>query len=172
MHHMPCWIHNSGKTPVFIVKLKSCVMNRESRSRGFVLLELIIVLFLISLVIGVAVVFFANSLPSHRLNATVRNISTAVRQARSLAGIHNETQILTIDLDSKTYTLEGHASRDIPPNINIKIVDPMEGEIYTGKYRFVLYPAGNIEGGTIVLWTSKRSATIQMDPVVGTVVVK
>jgi type II secretory pathway pseudopilin PulG len=152
-------------TGAFIVKPKSS-------AAGFVLLELIIVLFLISVIAGVATVFFANTLPSHKFNATVRNISTAVRQARSLAGIHNETQTLTIDLDAKTYTLEGHAPRDIPSFISIKVVDPMEGEIYTGKYRFVLYPAGNIEGGTIVLWTSGKSAIIQMDPVVGTVVIK
>jgi prepilin-type N-terminal cleavage/methylation domain-containing protein len=146
--------------------------GRESCTKGFVLLELIVVLFLISLIVGMAAVFFANTLPSHKFNSTVRNISTAIRQARALAGIHNETQTVTIDLDSNTYTLEGHASKEIPRGISVKVIDPMEGEIYRGKYNFVLYPAGNIEGGTIVLWTSTRSATIQMDPVVGTVVIK
>jgi general secretion pathway protein H len=146
--------------------------GRASCNKGFVLLELIIVLVLISVIVGLATVFFANTLPSHKFNATVRNISTTIRQARSLAGIHDETQTVTIDLDSKTYNLEGHASKDIPPDISIKIIDPISGEIYNGKYNFVLYPTGNIEGGTIVLWTAKRSASIQMDPVVGTVVIK
>jgi general secretion pathway protein H len=158
-------------TRSFIMNRISC-MRRKSRIKGFVLLELIIVLVLISVIVGLATVFFANTLPSHKFNATVRNMSTAIRQARSLAGIHNEIQTVTIDLDSKTYTLEGHDSKDIPQGISVKVIDPMEGEIYTGKYNFVLYPAGNIEGGTIVLWTSKKSASIQMDPVVGTVVIK
>jgi type II secretory pathway pseudopilin PulG len=145
---------------------------RRQRTTGFILLELIIVLVLISVIIGLAAIFYANSLPSYKFNATIRNISSTIKQARSLAKIHDEIQTVTIDMESKKYALEGHTPKDIPEGIAVKIIDPVSGEIQTGKYHFVLYPTGGIQGGTIVLWDAKRSVSIQLDPVVGTVVIK
>jgi len=139
---------------------------------GFVFLELIIVLFLISLILGLSTVFFSNILPSNRFNATIREISATIRHARALSQIYGETKIVTIDLDLKRYGMEGRGAKEIPTDINIKVIDPLSGEIHNGKYQFVLYPTGGIEGGTIVIWNSKRTVSIQPDPVVGAVVIK
>jgi len=136
------------------------------------LLELIIVLVLISVIVGLAAIYFANTLPSYKFNATVRNISSTIKQARALAKIHDARQAVTIDMDAKQYGLEGHQSKEIPPGISVKVIDPLSGEILTGRYQFLFSPAGGVEGGTIVLWNSKRSASIQLDPIVGTVVIK
>jgi general secretion pathway protein H len=146
--------------------------NLTKSIRGFILLELIIVLFLITVIIGISAAFFANNLPSYKFNAAVRDISATVKQARALARIHNERQFIAINLDSKTYTLEGHGTKDIPPDVSVKVTDPVSGDVHEGEYHFIIYPTGAVEGGTIVLWNSKRSASIQIDPVVGTVVIK
>lgn len=148
-------------------------MSRPDPKRnGFVLLELIIVLFLITVILGISTVFFANVLPSNRFNATVRTLSATIRQARSLAQIHSERQAFTIDLDSKKYGIEGRSFKNIPSDISIKVIDPISGEILKGEYRFILHETGSIEGGTIVLWNSKKTVSIQGDPIVGTVVIK
>jgi prepilin-type N-terminal cleavage/methylation domain-containing protein len=144
-------------------------MNKNS---GFTLLELIIVLFLISLITGMSTVFFANTLPSHRFNATVREFVAGVRYARSLAQARGENETISIDLDSRKYTMPGRAEKTLPPDVNIKAVDPLSGEITTGRYQ-LLFPAfGGAEGGTIVLWDKKRVAAISLDPVVGTAVIR
>jgi len=145
-------------------------MHRK-KNNGFTLLELIMVLFLITLIIGLSAVFLGNTLPSSRFNATVRDISATVRHARSLAQTQGEVQTIILDLDTKQYGIEGRTIRDIPSDIYIKIIDPLSGEIQKGKYRFVLNAIGGAEG-TIVLWNNKRTVSIQMDPIVGTVVVK
>jgi general secretion pathway protein H len=147
-----------------------CAMRH--RTTGFILLELIIVLVLISVIVGLAAIYFANSLPSYKFNATIRNISSTIKQARSLAKIHDEIQTVTIDMESKKYALEGRTPKDIPEGIAVKIIDPVAGELHAGKYHFVLYPTGGIQGGVIVLSNAKRSVSIQLDPVVGTVVIK
>ena len=142
------------------------------KNSGFTLLELIIVLFLISLITGMVGVFFANTLPSNKFNATVREIVASIRYARSLAQSNGENETITIDLDSKKYALLGRGEKTIPPQINIKVVDPLSGDITTGQYQ-MLFPAfGGAEGGTIVLWDKKRVASISLDPVVGSVVAK
>lgn len=146
-------------------------MNNESRA-GFTLLEVTLVLFLICLILGLSTVFFANTLPSNRLNATAREISATIRYARTLARVNGEKHTLTIDLDSKLYGIEGRGSKNIPDDINIKIIDPLLGEVHNGKYSITFYETGAIEGGTIVLSTKKKTVNIEVDPIVGSVVVK
>jgi len=143
-----------------------------AKNSGFTLLELIIVIFLITLILGMSTLFFANLLPSNRFNATVRNISSAMKHTRSLAQIYGKPHTFTIDLDEKNYIVEGRGEKKIPDDTNIKVIDPISGELYTGRYQFVMHASGNIEGGTIVVWNTKRTVTIQLDPIVGAVVIK
>ncbi|HXX53798.1 MAG TPA: prepilin-type N-terminal cleavage/methylation domain-containing protein [Thermodesulfovibrionales bacterium] len=159
--------------------MRSCIPSSSSllsvkehrASDGFTLLELLIVLALVTLVVGIATTFFVNALPAGKLNATARDISSTIRNARILAQTNNEQQVVTIDLDSKRYGIEGRGDRDIPPDVNIKVIDFFSGEISNGTYqmRFNAYGTG---GGTIVVWNNKRSVSIQVDPVTGPVVTK
>lgn len=140
---------------------------------GFTLIELIIVIFLITLILGMSSFFFANNLSSVRFNAAVRDMSATIRYARSLSQTNGEDQTVIMDLDTKKYGLEGRGEKKIPPDINIKILDPFSGEQYNkGEFPILFHATGGVEGGTIVLWNDKKTATIQMDPVVGTLVIK
>jgi general secretion pathway protein H len=139
---------------------------------GFTLLELIIVIFLITLMIGLSAVFFANTLPSGRFNATAREIASTIRQARHLAQLNGEKQIITIDLDSRSYGIERRGEKTLPSGIDIKVIDPLAGDITSGKYHMAFHATGSSEGGTIVLWNSSRAAHINIDPVAGAVIIK
>lgn len=143
-----------------------------SRCRGFTLLELLIVLFLAVLMVMLSAVLFTNTLSSSRLNAAAREISASIRHARTLAQIHGERQAVVIDLDAKQYGVEGRALRSIPPDVNIKVTDPFSGDVYSGKYLIAASATGAVNGGAIVLWNKKRTMTIQLDPIVGAVVIK
>ena len=141
-------------------------------NKGFTLLELLIVLFLITLMLGLSSVFFANTLPSGRFHATTREIAATFRHARSLAQIKGKDQAMLINLDTKEYGIVGLKSRAIPDGINIRIEDPFYGDIRAGKYTFTFHSYGSAEGGTIVLWDDKRKVTISLDPIVGSIVLK
>ena len=138
---------------------------------GFTLIELVIVILLMTLVIGIATIFFANTLTSTAFNSTVRDLSTTIRHARSLAQIHGERKTVTIDLDSKTYWIDGKNVREIPSDMQIKIIDPVYGDIFEGQYQVVSNAMGGIQGGTIVLWNDNKTVSIQPDPIVGSVVI-
>lgn len=139
---------------------------------GFTLLELLVVLFLIMLLLGIAAVSLTNSLPSSKVNATARDIASTLKHARSLALIQGEEQVLSLDMDAKRYGIEGKAFRAIPEDIAVRIADPLSGEIQSGTYRIVFRPMGGAEAGVIVVSNSKRTVRIEMDPVVGAVRLK
>ncbi len=139
---------------------------------GFTLLELLIVLTLAVLMVGLSAVIFTNTLSSSRLNATAREISASIRQARTLAQIHGARQTVTIDLDAKQYGVEGRTMTRVPADVNIKVTDTFSGDLYSGKYYIVATTTGAVNGGTIVLWNKKKTVTIQLDPIVGAVVIR
>jgi len=142
------------------------------KNSGFTLLELIIVILLMSVALSMSAVFFANTLPSSRFNSTVREFVASIRQARYLAQSSGERQTITIDLDARNYGIEGRGTRTLPPNVKIKVEDPFYGELTTGKYPLVFFEIGGAEGGAVVLWDEKRTARIDIDPVIGAAVVK
>lgn len=140
--------------------------------KGFTLLELMIVLVLVMVTLSIAAVFVANTLPASRFNATVREVSATIRHARALAQLTGERKTVTLDLDAKQYGIDDRGAKNIPPDVGIKILDLLSGEILEGKYYIAFHPNGSIEGGTIVLWSTTRTVSIQMDPIVGAVVIK
>jgi len=142
------------------------------KDKGFTLLELIIVMFLIGLTLSLAAVLFSNSLPSSKFSATTREIAASIRHARTLAQLKGEKQTFTIDMEAHKYGIDTVTSRDIPPGISIKVADPLQGDVQSGKYQFDFPPTGGTQGGTIVLWNSKKTVRIEIDPIVGSAVVK
>jgi type II secretory pathway pseudopilin PulG len=150
------------------------MQNAKSKipDTGFTLLETILVLFLMALILGLSTIFFANTLPSSRLSATAREISATIRHTRHIALINGEKQIMTINLDSQYYGVEGIARKSIPSAIALKVIDPLLGEVRKGEYPVVFHATGAMEGGTIVLSSGKKTVSIQLDPIVGSVVIK
>jgi prepilin-type N-terminal cleavage/methylation domain-containing protein len=142
------------------------------KNSGFTLLELIIVLFLIALILGLSTILFVNILPSSRLNATAREMSATIRHAKHLALINGEKQTVTINLDSGSYGMEGIIHKNIPSGITIKVIDPLLGEIRNGQYPIIFSATGGMEGGTIVLFSNKKTIKLELDPVVGSVIIK
>jgi len=139
---------------------------------GFTLLELIIVIFLITLMLGLSSVFFANTLPSARFDATAREIAATIRQAKHLAQRKGEKQIVTINMDAKSYGIEGRGEKKLPIGLDIKVIDPLAGDITNGNYPIVFHMTGSTEGGTVILWNNSKVAQITIDPVAGAVIMR
>jgi hypothetical protein len=146
--------------------------RREACTPGFTLLELIIVLVFVVLILGLGTLFFANVLPSARLGATGREIAATIRQLRALAQNQGEDKVLTLDLDTGQYGLEGGHMRQISPEISVRVEDPTLGDVRRGKYQILFYATGLVEGGRIVLWRNGKVLTISMDPIIGAVTLR
>ncbi|MCC6345857.1 MAG: prepilin-type N-terminal cleavage/methylation domain-containing protein [Nitrospirales bacterium] len=143
-----------------------------STEKGFTLLELLIVMFLMTLLLGIAAVSLSNSLPSSQVNATARDIASTLKHARSLALLSGEDQVLSLDLNARRYGVEGKPFRAIPADIAVMVTTPLSGEIRSGTYRIVFRPMGVADAGTIIVSNSKRTVLIEADPVVGAVRLK
>jgi general secretion pathway protein H len=153
-------------------RLRVDLWHFPAKRNGFTLLEVIMVLTLITIILGLSTVYFAGFLPSVKLNATGREVSSLIRHARSLARMNMKTLTVMIDLDEKAYGIKDQVSKNIPPGVMIKVVDPASGEILHGKYPLVFHKSGGMEGGAIILSGGKKKIRIDMDPITGAVLIK
>jgi general secretion pathway protein H len=147
------------------------ILERK-KNRGFTLLELIIVLLLIFIILGLASLYFSTFLASARLQATARDLSTTLKQARSLSKIHEGKQVVAFDLEGRSYGIEGRSLKKIPAGIDFKIIEPGGGEIQSGQYRLVFESDYGTEGPVFLLSSRKRTVTVQLDPLLGSVVIR
>jgi general secretion pathway protein H len=144
-------------------------LKKLQNKKGFTLLEVLMVLFLITLIIGLSAAVFSNALPSQKLEASAREIMATFRHARSSAISEGKWQTVIINMEARNFGIEGGRTRNIPDSVSLKIVDNINGEITEGAYRFVFSPVGVAEGGTVVLSTGKRVVSVDIDPVLGAV---
>jgi prepilin-type N-terminal cleavage/methylation domain-containing protein len=142
------------------------------KRNGFTLLEIIIVLFLVTLMVGLSGIFVAGSLPTAKFTAAGREISGMIRHARSLARLNMENRSVIIDLDNRSYGIAGVSTNYLPPDATVKIIDPFIGEITRGTYPITFTAAGGVQGGTIIISREKKVIRIELDPITGAVLIK
>ena len=124
------------------------------------------------MILGLVTVYFSNFLSSARLQATVREFSATLRQARNLSKINGKQEVVAIDLDTKEYGIEGRKARKIPSSLEFKIIDPTAGDIISGQYRLFFEPNWGGEGADFQLSNKKKTVLIRLDPLMGAVVVQ
>lgn len=136
-------------------------------SRGFTFIEVMIVVFLMSLIVGITTIFFANTLPSAKHKAAARELAATIKYARHLAFVKNEKQIINIDLDAKSYSIKGRDLKSIPPEISITVYENNVNvnPVREGKYIIRYDTTGGSDWNSIELARKEKVITIKSDPI-------
>ncbi len=143
-------------------------MTAQTRNRqtGFTLLELIVVLFLMTLIAGLSLALFSNRSSSAALDASARELVAMMKRARSASIVNGQVQTVIVDLDSSRYGLEGKGSKAFSKDVTVSVMLPSAEEMKSGKHLFSFDPAAGLEGKTILIAIPRRSLLIRIDPVV------
>jgi general secretion pathway protein H len=141
-------------------------------SRGFTFIEIMVVIFLMSLIVGITTIFFANTLPSAKHKAAARELAATIKYARYLAFAKNEKQIIDIDLDAKKYFIEGREIKSIPSEISLTVHENNvnANPVRQGKYIISYDTTGGSDWGSIELARGEKIITINSDPIMVAVI--
>ena len=133
-----------------------------SRLRGFTLLELIVVLFIIVLGFSVVGINLSSGNNSTEVKAAARDIVSALRYARGQALMTHEETTVALNLAENTYTVSG---RDkiyiIPEAIAVTVVTAQSELTGEGLGNIRFFADGSSTGGRITL--ERPNTTWQID---------
>ena len=163
------WILSAGKT-----------LNRPRilGNKGFSLLELILVLFLMGLIVGLALPFVVKTLDRVKLQSEARQIASALQFVRSEAISKKKIFTFNANIDQNKYWLaipkekKIIQSKNLDESVRIRDYKSVENELTSGNFVINFYPIGNSSAGTIHLKSStddneKNVYAIIIDPITG-----
>ncbi|RJQ16676.1 MAG: prepilin-type N-terminal cleavage/methylation domain-containing protein [Nitrospiraceae bacterium] len=135
-------------------------------NKGFTLIELIIVLFILGLTAGLAGIYVGRGSEGREMKIFTKEVSAVLRYARSQAVAAKKTYCFVVDTDEKKYSLYTDRDLDendevdtgaeskaepvvvlnkaIPETLQIKLKGSKASPIYIG-----FYPLGNSTGGVL-----------------------
>jgi general secretion pathway protein H len=140
------------------------------RSRGFTILELLVVLVIgavaYALVLGVP--FRGASIAD--LKAAARTLASGLRQAQTTAMATRRDALLTIDLDAREFQVTGsEATRNLPKDLEISLYTAQQEVTSEKKGSIRFYPDGSSTGGRITLAVKERKYLVDVDWLTGRV---
>lgn len=136
-------------------------------NRGFTFIEIMIVVFLMSMITGITTIFFANTLPAAKHKAAARELAATIKYAHNMAVAKNENQTVDIDLDTKKYFMRGRETRSIPDEVSITVYENEvnANPVRQGKYVISYDSTAGSNWGSIELTRNDKVITIKPDPI-------
>jgi general secretion pathway protein H len=145
-------------------------MTGAGGSRGFTLIELVVVMAIIGLVLMLVPGLMLRSQPGLDVDVAARALADGLRRTRSQAMVSNREQVFALDVEQRLF----RAGRDHP----LKQLDrAIELHLYTaaaelvdgdsGRIRF--FPDGSSSGGAIDLRLADQHSRVSVDWLTGQV---
>jgi len=149
-----------------------------SRNKGFSLLELVLVLFLMGLIVGLALPFVVETLDRVKLQSEARQIASTIQFARSEAISKKKLFTFNANIDQNKYWLaipkekKIIQSKTLDESVRIRKYKHVEDTLTNGNFIINFYPLGNSSAGSIHLQSSidESEATVYaiiIDPITG-----
>lgn len=131
-------------------------MRPVGQSRGFTLLELLVVLAVMALLTAISIPMFSSGASHQEIRIAAREIATGLRLARSLAVTANDEATFSLDVDQRIYSVDGRSTSRLTGALELTFYTPrpelLDGAV--GTVRF--FPDGSSTGGRVSI---KRAGT-------------
>lgn len=142
------------------------------RTRGFSLIELMVVVVLIAGATALAAAVMTAGLPGQQLRGAAQGLAAQLRYTRAQAIVTSKPQVFLLDANTRQWKAPKQRNGTLPEVIKIvatvaRIEQPAEG---VAAIRF--FPDGASTGGRIILSRDKASWQLDVDWLTGEVKIK
>jgi general secretion pathway protein H len=138
------------------------VMRPRSASRGFTLLEIILVMAIIALASVLAAAAMGGGFRGMQLRANAQKIASNLRFTRAQAISTGQPQRFVIDPHAHAWHAPKSHHGKIPPKLGIAFVGAREVQSQPGEGAIAFFPDGASTGGRIQLTSGKAMWTVDV----------
>ncbi len=129
--------------------MHSSSANAARQTRGFTLVEIVVVIALIGLIFAVISVSIGAGLEGAKVRAASRDLAAALRYTRTQAIVKRESQALTLNVDARSYTAPGKPPVQLPKQMSLKLLTAASEQVDEGVGRIRFFADGSSTGGHI-----------------------
>ena len=132
------------------------------RSRGFTLVELMVVMVIIALVMGLVATSMSRSISGAEARAASRKLVASLRYTRARAIIDKQERVFQVDTENRSYQAPGRKLTQLPEGVDLTLTtarSEMTSEA-VGGIRF--FPDGGSTGGHIELTVNDREYRVNI----------
>jgi len=141
-------------------------------SRGFTLLELLVVLFIMGLGYALAAPMIGAGAATLELNSATRQLAAGLRKARNTAITRQQEAVMTVDVGNRVFAITNDTHiYPLPKHVEISLITAQTEllQAQLGNIRF--FPDGSSTGGRLTLSVGESRHAIDVDWLTGKVII-
>ena len=132
------------------------------RSRGFTLVEVMVVMVIIALIMGLVATSMSSSISSAQARAASRNLVASLRYTRVRAIIDKKEQVFEVDVESRSFKAPGRKEVTLPEGVDITITTARSEVTSEAVSGIRFFPDGGSTGGHIELTINEREYRVNV----------
>ena len=132
------------------------LIRANRRSRGFTLVELLVVLVIVSLALALVGTSISRSISGAEMRNAARKVAASLRYTRTQAILTKSEKVFLVDTEKRTFRAGDRAAEELPAGLNVEL-NTARSELTSesaGGIRF--YPDGGSTGGNVRLEANGR----------------
>ena len=138
-------------------------------SRGFSLLELVVVLVLIATATALTATVISAGLPGQQLRGAARELAAQMRYTRAQAIVTGKSQVFSLNADTRDWKAPNRRHGTLPKAIDIVATSARIEQPERGAAAFRFFPDGSATGGRVLLQRDRAGWQLDIDWLTGQV---
>lgn len=140
-------------------------------SRGFTLLEVLVVVVLMALMASLAAPLVVRSVQGVEAQGAARQVAAALRALRSRAIIENRDLAMTVDVDARTFRADSARPEKLSDNVRVRLYTARSEQLDGSAAGIRFFPDGSSTGGEVVLEDARTAYHVQVEWLTGQVAI-
>ena len=131
-------------------------------------MELMVVLVIAGLILAIAPPLFSRAMPGTQLKGAARQITAALRYARSHAVVNQQEARFILDVDGRWFEVSGRNKQvKLPQDLEYRLFTARAEQINSSLGAVRFYPDGGSTGGRVTLAYGDREYHVDIDWLTG-----